>query len=216
MTPRWLNRPPTLASSLAATALGLAGWTVLLPPAPGPKLVGVAYPHTSNWDLLPALLWKWATRAPLKFVAKHSLFRFPLGPLLRAWGGVSVNRRRAGDNFVEAVAQLIDSQPEIVLGLAPEGTRERAEAWKSGFYHMAQAAGVPIALITFDWKQKRVGVLAYLIPSGDIEADYQQIRAVYQGAEGKHPEKATPIRPGAATTGLDNPPAEASTGAVKV
>ena len=205
MTPRWQNRPATLGSGLAAAALGLFGWTVLLPPAPGKKLVGVAYPHTSNWDLLPALLWTWATRTPLKFVAKHSLFKFPLGPLLRAWGGVPVNRRRAGDNFVTAVAALIAQQPEIVLGLAPEGTRERNEAWKSGFYHMAQAAGVPIALIVFDWKRKRVGVLAYLTPSGDLAADYEQIRAVYAGVQGRHPQKATPIRPAEVEVAAESP-----------
>ncbi|WP_237724589.1 1-acyl-sn-glycerol-3-phosphate acyltransferase [Deinococcus alpinitundrae] len=192
--PRWMNRPATPRSKAAAALLRLGGWTALLPPAPGPKLVGAAYPHTSNWDLLPALLWAWATGTPLKFVAKHSLFRFPLGSLLRAWGGVSVDRRRAGGNFVDAVATMIAEQPEIVLGLAPEGTRERAEAWKSGFYHMAQAAGVPVALIAFDWKRRRVGVLGYLTPSGDFEADYQQIRAIYAGVVGRHPQKATPIR----------------------
>ncbi|TSA86830.1 glycerol acyltransferase [Deinococcus detaillensis] len=194
MTPRWQNRPPTLRSRLAAALLRLSGWTALLPAEPSVKLVGVAYPHTSNWDLLPALLWARATGTPLKFVAKHSLFRPPLGLLIRAWGGVSVDRRKAGGNFVEAVAQMIAAQPEIVLGLAPEGTREKADAWKSGFYHMSQAAGVPIALIVFDWRRKRVGVLGYLTPSNDMEADYQQIRAVYQGVEGKHPQKATPIR----------------------
>ncbi|GAA4017585.1 lysophospholipid acyltransferase family protein [Deinococcus rubellus] len=189
-----MNRPATWRSKLAASLLRLGGWTALLPPVPGSKLIGIAYPHTSNWDLLPALLWAWATGTPLKFVAKHSLFRFPLGPLLRAWGGVSVDRRKAGGNFVDAVAALIAEQPEIVLGLAPEGTRERAEVWKSGFYHMAQAADVPIALIAFDWKRKRVGVLAYLTPSGDIEADYEKIRAAYAGVVGRHLQKATPIR----------------------
>lgn len=196
--PRWQGRPATFRSRLAATLLRLGGWTILLPAEPSVKLVGVAYPHTSNWDLLPALLWAWATGVPLKFVAKHSLFKPPLGTLIRAWGGVSVNRRRAGGNFVKAVAQMIAAQPEIVLGLAPEGTREKAEAWKSGFYHMSQAAGVPIALIAFDWRRRRVGVLAYLVPTGDLEADYQQIRAVYEGVEGRHPQKATPIRARAA------------------
>ncbi len=100
-----------------------------------------------------------------------------------------------GATLFEAVAGVIARQPEIVLGLAPEGTRERAEGWKSGFYHMAQAAGVPLALIAFDWKRRRVGVLAYLEPSGDLEADYAQIRAAYQGVVGKHPAKATPVQP---------------------
>ncbi|WP_293914848.1 1-acyl-sn-glycerol-3-phosphate acyltransferase [Deinococcus sp.] len=194
MTPRWLGRPATPGSTLAAAALRLLGWTVLLPPVPGPRLVGVAYPHTSNWDLLPALLWARATGSPLKFVAKHSLFKGLLGPLMRAWGGLPLNRSKAGGNFVDAVVEVIQSQPEILLGLAPEGTRERGEAWRSGFYHMAQDAGVPIALITFDWKHKRVGVLAYLEPSGDLEADYEKIRAVYAGVGGRHPQKATPIR----------------------
>lgn len=194
MTPRWLGRPATPGSRRAAAALRLLGWTVLLPPVPGPRLVGVAYPHTSNWDLLPALLWARATRSPLKFVAKHSLFRGLLGPLMRAWGGLPLNRSKAGGNFVDAVVEVIQAQPEILLGLAPEGTRERGEAWRSGFYHMAQDAGVPIALIVFDWRARRVGVLAYLEPSGDLETDYEKIRAVYAGVGGRHPQKATPIR----------------------
>ncbi|AWN23481.1 glycerol acyltransferase [Deinococcus irradiatisoli] len=189
-----MNRPPTPGSRLAAAALRLAGWRLLLPPAPGTKLVGVAYPHTSNWDLLPGLLWGWATGTPLKFVAKHSLFRFPLGPLLRAWGGLAVDRRKAGGNFVLAVAAVMAEQPEIMLAIAPEGTRERTGGWKSGFYHMAQAAGVPLALLTFDWKHKQVGVLAYLTPSGNLSADYEQIRAAYADVGGRHPAKATPIR----------------------
>lgn len=175
--------------------LRLGGWTPLLPAEPSVKLVGIAYPHTSNWDLLPTLLWAWSTGVPLKFVAKHSLFKPPMGLLIRVWGGVSVDRRKTGGNFVEAVAQMIAKQPEIVLGLAPEGTRQQAESWKSGFYHMSQAADVPIALIAFDWGRRRVGVLDYLVPTGDLEADYQQIRAAYQGVEGKHPHKASPIRP---------------------
>jgi Acyltransferase len=194
MTPRWLGRPATPGSRTAAATLRLLGWTVLLPPVPGPRLVGVAYPHTSNWDLLPALLWARATGSPLKFVAKHSLFKGLLGPIMRAWGGLPLNRSKAGGNFVDAVVEVMQAQPEILLGLAPEGTRERAESWRSGFYHMAQDAGVPIALITFDWKAKRVGVLAYLQPSGDLEADYEKIRAVYAGVGGRHPQKATPIR----------------------
>lgn len=189
-----MNRPATLTSRLASLFARLMGWTILMPPTPAPKLIGIAYPHTHNWDLLPALIWAWSTRTPLKFVAKHSLFRPPMGWLIRAWGGVAVDRRKTGGNFVAAVAQMIEKQPEIVLGLAPEGTRKYTDHWKTGFYHMAQAANVPMALIVFDWPHKRFGILDYVKPTGNIEADIATIARIYEGCGAKVPASMGPIR----------------------
>ncbi len=188
-----MNRPPNLTSQLASLVARLLGWKILMPPTPSPKLIAVAYPHTHSWDLMGALIWAWSTRTPLKFVAKHSLFRFPMGPLIRAWGGVSIDRRKTGGNFVAAVAKMIEQQPEIVLGLSPEGTRYYTDTWKTGFYHMAQAADVPIAVIVFDWKHKRFGVLDYIKPTGNMDADVATMARIYEGSVGLVPKNMSPI-----------------------
>lgn len=184
---------------LARRLLGLFGWRALLTPPPADKVVAVVYPHTSNWDFPIGILWAWASGVPVKFVAKHSLFRPPLGAVLRAWGGVPVDRRRAGGNFVQAVVELIRAAPEIMLVVAPEGSRRRGDHWKSGFYHMALRAGVPIGLAYFDWSRREVGMTAYLVPSGNMEADFEKMRLFYAGKRGRRPENETPIVPAPAS-----------------
>lgn len=179
---------------LATGLLRAFGWRVLNVPSPGPRVVIIAYPHTSNWDIFPGLLWGVAAGAPLHFVAKKSLFRFPLGPLLRAFGGLPLDRAKVGGNFVDAVADLIRRHDRIVLAVAPEGTRARGEYWRTGFYHMAQDAGVPIGLAALDWGRREVGVGLYLHPTGDMAADFEIIRAFYAGRRGRDPSQETPIR----------------------
>ncbi|SMB95717.1 1-acyl-sn-glycerol-3-phosphate acyltransferase [Deinococcus hopiensis KR-140] len=190
-----MNRPHTLGSRLATLALRLTGWKPVLAPPPGPKFVAAVAPHTSNADFWPGIAWRWATRAPVHWVAKRELFRPPLGPLLRAWGGLPVDRARVGGNFVDAVVAVIQREREIVLAVAPEGTRARGEHWKTGFYHMAVDAGVPIGVTVFDWKRKQVGVIGYVEPSGDIEADFARIRELLQDVRGHTPANETPAWP---------------------
>ncbi|ADV68647.1 1-acyl-sn-glycerol-3-phosphate acyltransferase [Deinococcus maricopensis] len=199
--PLWRNRPPTFASRIAGAVLRAAGWTVLLEQPPGPKVVSVVYPHTSNWDFPIGILWAWATRSPVKFVAKHSLFRPPFGGVLRAMGGVSVDRRRAGGNFVQAVADMIRDQKEIMLVVAPEGTRARADHWKSGFYYMAVKADVSIAMTVLDWGRREIGTVGYIRPTGNVHADYEKFRVCLDGRRGRKPENETPIRPREEPTG---------------
>ncbi len=191
----WNPRRITLGMRLARLLLALFGWRAVLVPPPADKVVSVVYPHTSNWDFPVGILWAWATGAPVKFVAKHSLFRFPLGALLRAWGGVPVDRRKTGGNFVQAVVDLIRAAPEIMLVVAPEGSRARGEHWKSGFYHMALRAGVPIGLTYFDWSRREVGMAGYITPSGNMDADFEKMRVFYAGRRGRKPENETPIVP---------------------
>lgn len=194
-TVTWMNRPPTPGARLATFILRLAGWEAVLAPPPGPKFVGAVAPHTSNADFWAGIFWRWATGVPVHWVAKRELFAFPLGPLLRAWGGLPVDRRRAGGNFVDAVVEIIRQEPEIMLAVAPEGTRARAEFWKTGFYYMALEAGVPIGVTVFDWGRKQVGVIGYVVPTGDVEADFAQIRALLDGVRGHTPANATPVIP---------------------
>lgn len=196
-----MNRPPTLGSCLASLALWLTGWEAVLAPPPGPKFVAVVAPHTSNADFWPGILWRWATRVPAHWVAKRELFVFPVGPVLRAWGGLPVDRRRAGGNFVDAVVATTKREPEIVLVVAAEGTRARADAWKTGFYYMALQARLPIGVTVFDWGRRRVGVIGYLTPGGDVDADLAVIAEMLRDVRGHTPENETPVRARPRTAG---------------
>lgn len=195
MSPLWPGRKHTLTSRLALGTMQLLGWTPVLSPPPGPKFVAAVAPHTSNVDFFPGILLSLAMRLPMHFLAKRELFTPPLGLLMRALGGLPVDRRRAGGNFVDAVVAIINREPELVLAVAPEGTRGRGEYWKTGFYYMALDAGVPIAVTAFDWGQRRFGMIGYVQPTGDIEADFAQIRALLQGVRGRTPGQETPAYP---------------------
>lgn len=194
-SPLWPGQQHSLGSRLAARLLRAAGWTALLPTPPGPKFIAAAAPHTSNADFWPGLFWKWSTRIPLHFVAKRELFRFPMGVFMRAVGGMPLDRRRAGGNFVDAVVDMIAAQKEIMLVVAPEGTRDRTEHWKTGFYYMALEAGTPIAVTVLDWGRRRVGVVGYVQPTGDIEADFAAIRELMRGVKAHTPADFGPIVP---------------------
>ena len=198
-----MNRSPTLGSRLALACLRAAGWTPLLAPPPGPRFIAPFAPHTSNMDFWIGVLWKWATRSPAHFVIKHTLFVFPFGVFLRAVGGIPLDRGRRGGNFVEAVADVVRQADEMVLLVSPEGTRKRSDYWRTGFYYMALSAGVPLGITVIDWGRKRAGVVGYVTPSGDIEADFAKIRAFLEGVEGKYPDQATPAYARPAETGDD-------------
>ncbi|MER3444554.1 MAG: glycerol acyltransferase [Armatimonadota bacterium] len=189
-----VHTPKTFGQRLATRALGMLGWKAVLEPPPGPKFVAVGYPHTSNWDFLYAILWKFATGQPMNWVGKKELFPPVLAPLMKALGGIPLDRRKKGSEFVSQVAELIRSREAIVLVVAAEGTRSRAEYWRSGFYYMALGAQVPIALGYLDYARREVGIGAYLWPSGDIRADFDKLRAFYADKVGKKPENAGPVR----------------------
>ncbi|GGS06544.1 1-acyl-sn-glycerol-3-phosphate acyltransferase [Deinococcus sedimenti] len=201
MSALWPGRRPTLFSRLALGLMRLAGWTPLLATPPGAKFVGAVAPHTHNADFWPGLFFIWSTRSPVRFVAKHQLFVFPVGLFMRAVGGLPVDRRRAGGNFVDGVVDLIEKEPEIMLVVAPEGTRSRAEYWRTGFYYMALEANVPIGVTVVDWGRKQVGVTGYVTPTGDIEADFAVIREMLRDVRGHTPANETPAIPRPAAAG---------------
>lgn len=143
--------------------------------------------HTSGWDLLYTLLFKFATGIDLKFVAKDDLFRWPVGGLLRRVGGVPVNRHsRTG--FVQQMVDIFDEAEAFILAISPEGTRSRSKYWKTGFYYIALGAKVPVGMLFLDYGTKTVGLGPHFIPSGDIEADFNPIRTFYDGVQGRRPE----------------------------
>jgi 1-acyl-sn-glycerol-3-phosphate acyltransferase len=185
--------PPVRERRWARRLLALLGWRVDVVPPPGPKCIIAVYPHTSNWDFGVGYLAKLAAGLPVHFVGKHTLFRGPLGPLLRRMGGIPVDRR-AATGLIGQLVNEMEARPWMWLAIAPEGTRAYVDHWKSGFYRVAATAKVPIGLAFIDWRARVVGLTEYLVPSGDEAADLERIRRVYGGKVGRRPELAGEIR----------------------
>ena len=184
--------PVTTRQRVATALLTWLGWSAILEPAPGKKFVAVGYPHTSNHDFLPVILWAWATGSKMNWVGKRELFTGLLGPVMLKLGGIPLDRR-GSSNFVEAVAAMIRSRSEITLIIAAEGTRSRAEYWRSGFYYMALKADVPIGLGFVDWRKKELGIGAYIQPTGDLASDFALLKVFYADKFGRDPSKQSPI-----------------------
>jgi 1-acyl-sn-glycerol-3-phosphate acyltransferase len=155
-----------------------------------PKCVVAVAPHTSFMDFPIGILLRPILRADIKFVAKHTLFKGILGPVMRWMGGIPVDRRTKG-NFVDATVQVFRDRERLHLCIAPEGTRKKVERFKSGFYHIARLAGVPIVLCTFDWEHKIVHFDEKLFyPTEHETADLAWLWNYYKGVKGYHPEQS--------------------------
>ena len=177
-----------LISWLGRLALRLTGWRVVGGVPNAPKYVLIAAPHTSNWDFPVGLMAVFALRLKVYWMGKASLFPPVLGSVMRWLGGIPVNREKAG-NLVQATVDAYQSNERLVVVVPPEGTRSMVRQWKTGFYYIAQGAGVPIAFGYLDFRKKEVGLSTMFEPTGDIEADMAAIRAFYAGITGKNPDK---------------------------
>ena len=178
---------------IARALLRLRGWRVLDVPERPHKAVVTAYPHTSNWDFPVAILAMFALGFTPRWVAKDTLFRFPFGGLMRALGGIAVNRRERTGFVAQMVAES-ERHDDFLLCIAPEGTRERTEGWKSGFYRIASAANLPLLLGVIDFERREVGFLTALLLSGDEGADMTTIADAYRGRVGHTPVNTSPVR----------------------
>jgi hypothetical protein len=168
------------------------GWKIVLAQPVPMKCVIVFYPHTSNWEFAIGILTKSAVGMNIRYVGKDVLFRWPFGGLFRRWGGIPVNRRLS-TGFIGQMREEFERHDEFRLAIAPEGTRSRTEFWRSGFYHLARAAGVPVALAFIDYPTRRIGVGAYVDLSGDPAQDMRRIAAFYADKRGHHPENQGPV-----------------------
>lgn len=153
----------------------------------------VLYPHTSNWDFPLGLLARFAARWPIRWVGKHTLFRGPFNWLMRALGGIPIDRGAPG-GFIEGMVAEFRRRDHLMVAMAPEGTRGHVDGLKSGFYRIALAAGIPIGMGYIDYPSRTIGIAGYFVPSGDREADLGLMRAAYAGKRGYHPALAGPIR----------------------
>jgi len=179
-----------LIRGLAFSFLKVFGWRLegRLPDVD--KLVVIAAPHTSNWDLPVLLSLAFALRAKACWLGKHSLFRRPFGFLFRWMGGIPVYRS-ASQNMVAQSVEMFRNSEKLILTIPPEGTRSKVSHWKTGFYYIALGAEVPIAMAFIDYKRKVSGVGPTLYPTGDIEADMEVIRNFYANVTAKYPDKAS-------------------------
>ncbi len=159
------------------------------------RCVVIAAPHTSNWDLVYTLVAFDRLDLPVRFTVKKSWMKFPQGIMMKHLGGIAIDRSPKDGStdrisMVDAMINLFDETPgDLAITITPEGTRSLRERWKSGFYHVARGAGVPILLGYLDYGKKEAGVGKVIEPSGDFEADMREISAFYQTVEAKFPEK---------------------------
>ena len=176
------------ARAIARFGLWITGWTVVGQLPQAPQFVAVGAPHTSNWDFFVVLALAFVFKVKPRVLAKNSLFRKPWGPLFRWLACLPVDRT-SSHGLVGQVVDAFEEGDDLVLGIAPEGTRSKTRRWHTGFYYMAVGAKVPIAVVFLDYKNKRTGIAFSLTPSGDVDADMKRICSFYMGIEGKHPER---------------------------
>lgn len=188
-----LAPPASPLQRLSRTLLQRTGWRLAFEPLPGPKGLIVVYPHTSNWDFIIGVLYKFAVGLPAHWVGKDTLFRWPVAGLFRRIGGIPVNRReRSG--FVQSLLDAFASRESMWLAMAPEGTRSATDHWKSGFYRIAVAAGLPVGLGFIDYATRTIGIDTYVTMSGDAASDMERLRSFYADKRGRHPGNASEIR----------------------
>jgi len=191
----WHQYPRMRVSrALGALFLRASGWRVEgRLPAGTRRAVVIACPHTTNWDLPYMLAVAYVLGIRPSWLGKKELFRWPLGWLMRVLGGIPVDRSKRS-NVVEQAAGRLREADELFLVIPPSGTRSRAPHWKSGFYHVARTARVPLVCAFLDYERKVGGIGPVFVPSSDLGADMDRLRVFYRDIRGKYPDNETPIR----------------------
>lgn len=183
----------TLRQRIARALLRWCGWRLVGEAPPVARCVIVFAPHTSSWDFPLLLAVREAFGRPVAYLAKHTLFRFPLGGMLRDTGAIPVDRTER-HALVSTLAQAFRERESLWLALSPEGTRDRTDHWKSGFYHVAREAGVPLLLAFIDASRRECGLGGLLSLTGDVEADMARLREFYASKRGIVPSRESEIR----------------------
>lgn len=176
-----------LTYTMAIALLALFGWRVRGELPNSSRLLLIIAPHTSNWDMAVGVLVMYALGLRASFMAKHSLFFWPVSVIMRWLGGVPVKRGTAQG----LVGQMVDAfarRDSFCLAILPEGTRRRVTQWKLGFYHIAVGARVPLVPVKFDYGRKVVEFAPVFQPSGNLDEDLPRIQGQYQGVRGKIPQ----------------------------
>ncbi len=182
--------------ALSRRLFRIAGWQLdkQVPPEAYQRCVMIAAPHTSQWDFFYTLAAFDLMGIPVRFAIKQEFRLLLLGPIMEQAGAMWIDRRgdakqRQAMSYVDRMASLFDEQEQLVMLIAAEGSRSLRPQWRTGFYHVAQKAGVPITLGYLDYAKRLAGVGPAVYPSDDMEADMRRIMNFYLPITGKHPEK---------------------------
>lgn len=176
----------TLFKGLSRFCLKLTGWKIVGQKPAYSKYIVIAAPHTSNWDFIILVMAGFILRWDIHWMGKDSLFPWPVKRLMIWLGGIPIDRSKS-NRVVDQMAAYFDSVDQLSVLIPPEGTRSRVEQWKTGFYHIARQANVPIILGFLNAGNKTAGFGPEFKPSGDIEADMLSIQAFYKDFVGIKP-----------------------------
>lgn len=170
----------------------LLGWKIVNGfPRDLKKYIVVAAPHTSNLDFPIGILVRFAEGVKINFIGKKSLFRPPFGFIFRALGGAPVDRSKS-ENTVQSLIDVFKNEKRFIFALSPEGTRKKVPSWKTGFYHVAKGAGIPVVLATLDFGEKRVLINDPYYLTDSMEADFLYFHNFYKDVTGRHPDQFDP------------------------
>lgn len=172
---------------LARFLFWLTGWKIEGEVHRPEKFVLISAPHTSYWDAFVLLTAAYLFRVKISWYVKSEAFIFPLSVLIRYMGGIPIYRSKRSNMVAQAVEDFA-SRERLILAVPPEGTRGRVSYWKTGFYHIARNAGVPLVLGYVDFGRKVAGLGPAFVPTGDIAADFEVFREFYTHVTPKYPE----------------------------
>lgn len=170
---------------LGRSMLRFWGWTLEGRVPTDKKILLIAAPHTSNWDWVIGVAGLLALGIRLTYIAKHTLFKGPLGWVMKKTGGVPVDRESAERTVDEIVRQFNQSE-RLYYAIAPEGTRKQVERWKTGFLRVAYKAKVPVLMVSFDYREKRILIGDCAELSGDIDRDLESVQRYYSQFSGRN------------------------------
>ena len=179
---------------LSRIVFWLSGWSLNANWPEGlKKAVLIAIPHTSNWDLLYARAAFFLMDIPVKFTIKKEVMVGPLGWLIKGLGGIAIDRKRVPggrkQTYTEAMTAMLKESDELVIMVTPEGTRSAVKRWKSGFYHIALGAEVPVVIGYLDYKKKEAGIGPCIYPNGNMEEQIEEMKEFGRSVTPRHPEK---------------------------
>lgn len=179
---------------IARIIIAFSGWSVNRDiPRDTRKAVMIAAPHTSNWDIVHALVALHILNIPVRYTIKKEWMKPPVGILLKALGAIPIDRKSTGlnrESMVDAIARLFDERDHLVILVTPEGTRKYARRWRTGFYHIAKQAGVPIMLGYLNYQKKEAGIRPELFyPTDNVDQDIERIKDFYRDIPAKYPEQ---------------------------
>lgn len=189
------NAPPSglVKYWLARAFMAIFGWTVTGELPQDKKFILIGAPHTTNWDLPIGLALTYIFRLKVRWMGKHTLFQGITGIFMRALGGIAVDRTQP-HGVVEQMVDAFKQADQLVIMIAPSGTRKKMPHWKSGFYRIAHQANIPVVCGYLDFQKKEAHLGFSFVPTGNTKQDMDKVREYYKNVQAKYPEKTTPVK----------------------